>query len=154
MRVGVQMKKNLINQAIKDANALLSNETTGVAFLAELHKKKKKDLVSLCEKYLIAIYGISDYIRSKQEIDKIGDARWADLEQAIVIFGKLVLSLGRIPSEKEWLSEVADVKYIWRFKRNNKKELDKFSSGLGHSRARGWYRKFKPLFKKRLPFLK
>ena len=148
------MKKNIVNEAIKDANTLLGDEIAGLAFLAELHKKKKKDLVALCEKYLIAIYGISDHYKAKQDIDKIGDARWSDIEQALVAFGKLASSLGRIPSEKEWLSEISDAKYKWKFKRNNKKELDQLPSGLGHSRARDWYRKFRPLFKKRLLFLK
>ncbi|WP_071467622.1 hypothetical protein [Polynucleobacter asymbioticus] len=147
------MKKNIVNEAIKDANTLLGDEIAGLAFLAELHKKKKKDLVLLCEKYLIAIYGIGGHYKAKQDIDKIGDARWSDIEQALVAFAKLASSLGRIPSEKEWLSEISDTKYKWAFKRINKKELDQLPSGLGHSRARDWYRKFKPLFKKRLSFL-
>jgi len=146
------MKKNIVNEAIKDANTLLGDEIAGLAFLAELHKKKKKDLVALCEKYLIAIYGISEHHKAKQDIDKIGDARRADLEQALVAFGKMVLILGRIPRQKEWISEIADKKYKWQV--NSKKEIDRYDSGLGISRAKDWHRKFKPLFKERLPFLK
>ena len=90
------MKKNIVNEAIKDANTLLGDDIAGLEFLTELRKKKKKGLVLLCEKYLIAIYGMSEYYKAKQDIDKIGDARWADLEQALVAFGEMVLAFPQI----------------------------------------------------------
>ncbi len=140
------MKKNVINEVIADANKLLSSEVVTEKFLIDLKSKNKKELIKLCKKYLIGIIGIS-YHYTTRNVDTTGEARYADMDQALKAFAELYLKNKRIPSEKEWLSEIGDAKYKWVFKRKNQKELDALLNGLGYSRAREWYRKFTKILK-------
>jgi len=140
------MKKNIVNEVIADANKLLSSEAITEKFLIELKSKNKKELIELCNKYLIGVIGIS-YHYTNRNVDTTGEDRYEDMDQALKVFAELYLKIERIPTEKEWLSEIGDTKYKWAFKRKNQKELDALPNGLGYSRARGWYRKFNKILK-------
>lgn len=140
------MKKNVVNEVIADANKLLGSDAIAEKFLISLGSKKKKELVQLCQKYLIGIIGLSFHYSSRN-VDTTGEERYSDMDQALKAFAELYLKNERIPTEKEWLSEISDAKYKWKFKRENKKELDALPNGLGYSRARGWYRKFIKILK-------
>ena len=139
-------EKNVVNEVIADANKLLGSDAIAEKFLISLGSKKKKELVQLCQKYLIGIIGLSFHYSSRN-VDTTGEERHSDMDQALKAFADLYLKIGHIPSEKEWLSEIASEKYKWKFKRKNQKELDALPNGLGFSRARGWYRKFTKILK-------